>query len=199
MHGYLLSENTRTWWSRLAAEFRLRVLLFNLAVGVLAGLLAACGRLHLGLPGHKALFWLTPVLVARMLSRHTVGATAGVCAAACAALALGGSFAGPMICLPLVVAAGGALDALAALADRRRTSAWLTIPLLGLGGAAANLLCAVNRLILPVRRGHVFLGLTGPQATFLSYATFGLLAGLAAAAVATGIRELARRRRQAPS
>ena len=196
MPGYPLSGSTRARWSDLARAVQLRMLLANLAVGVIAGLLAAHAGLHAGLPGHKVLFWLTPVLIARMLSRHPVGAMAGASAAAAAALAVGGSFAGAFVYLPLVVAAGGILDALLAFANRRRLPMWLVVPLLGLGAAAANLLCAVNRLLVPVRREHLLLGLSGPSATLVSYAIFGLVAGLVGAAISTGVLALLAHRRE---
>jgi ABC-type thiamin/hydroxymethylpyrimidine transport system permease subunit len=172
------------------------MLLANVAFGVLAGLLAAHVRLHLALPGHKALFWMTPVLLARLLSRHPLGAMTGACAAACSSLAFGGSFAGGVVYLPLVVAAGGVLDALVAFAERRRLPALAAIPLVGLGGLVANLFCAANRLLVPVRKDHLLFGLSGWPATVLSYALFGLLGGLLGAALAAGMLALVRRRRR---
>ncbi len=195
MPGYLLSENTATRWSSVARAARLHMLAVNLAFGVLAGVLAAHAKLHLGLPGHKALFWLAPVLAVRLLSRHTIGAMFGACAAAGTALSLGGSFAGGVVYLPLVIGAGGALDALAAFSERRRLPAWATILLLGMGGALANLLCALNRLLVPIRREHLLFGIGGPQATLLSYALFGLLAGLAGAAIAVAAHAVLARTR----
>jgi len=54
-----------------------RTSLMVAAVGVLAGVATASVKLHLGLPGHKALFWMVPIVLARVLSRHPVGGSIG--------------------------------------------------------------------------------------------------------------------------
>jgi hypothetical protein len=112
-------------------------------VGVAAGLAAAHIRLHLGLPGHKALLLMTPVVFARLILRSPVGATGGMLAAALSSLAAGGGVIGATLHLPLVAVAGGMFDVAIGLAERKgsRTpkvkgpgpfSLWM-IPLVGLG------------------------------------------------------------------
>ena len=184
MRGFPWIENGDARRSSHAAAFGARMLLANVAVGVLAGLLVSHVRLQLGLPGHKALFWMVPVLAARLFAPHLLGATAGASAAACTALAMGENLAGGILYLPLVPLAGAVLDGTVALAERRRLRWWWTIPLLGMGGMAANLLCAMKRLLTPLRNSHLLFGLDGLAATILSYAFFGLLAGLAASTLA---------------
>jgi len=194
MPGSLLTGNEAGRWSRLAAAAQVRALVGCAAVGVIAGLLAAHVRLHAGLPGHKALFWMAPVLAARLLYGHPAGATAGACAAALTSLAFGGNLAGGALYVPLVALAGGLLDAAAAWAGRRTLPAWLLVAFFGAAGAAGNLLCAVKRMLVPQRAPHELLGLAGPLAQVLSYALFGLLAGLIGATVATSAARIRRPR-----
>jgi len=149
-----------------------------LAVGVLAGVLAAQVRLHLGMPGHKALFWMVPVLGARLICRSRLGTTLGAAGASGASMLLGGNLAGGPAMAFLVVLAGGLLDGAAAWGERLRLPAWRLVPLLGLAGLAANLLCMVKRLFSPSYEPHVVLGLTGLGAVIVSYALFGLIGGL---------------------
>jgi len=200
MRGSLLTEGTTNrpgkiagWRSRLAGLWSASMLA-SVAVGVLAGLVAAQVRLHLGLPGHKALFWMAPVLVARLLGRHPLGATVGASAAACTALGLGENLAGGLLYLPLVALAGTVLDVAAGLAERRHLSARWLVPLLGASGLAANVLCAAKRLLTPLKNTHFVFGVEGAWATVLSYALFGLLAGVGGAALAVLARGARQRR-----
>lgn len=184
MRGFPLIEKNAGRWSRWLSRQRLRQLLAALVVGILAGLLSAHVRLHLGLPGHKALLWMTPVVACRLVYGFGGCAAAGTLAAGATTLAAGGSFAGSTLYLPLVAAAGAVLDAAVAFARRRRL-AWLwTIPLTALAGLVANALCFVHRLGSPWREHLTLWGISGLWATGLSYAIFGLLAGLIGAAVA---------------
>jgi len=196
MPGSLSTGSEVGRWSRLARAAQLRSLAGCTAVGVLAGVAMAHARLHLGMPGHKALFWMIPILVARLLYRHRVGATAGACAAAGASLALGGNLAGGVLFVPLVALAGGLLDAAAAWGERRALPVAMRIGLMGAAGAAANVLCAAKRLLTPQLNAHALLGLRGLPAQLLSYALFGLLAGLTAAAVAAAATAARRARRR---
>jgi hypothetical protein len=86
------------------------------------------------------------------------------------------------------------LDGTIVLAERRRLAAWWLVPLLSAGGMAANLLCAIKRLLTPLRNTHLLLGLEGFWATILSYALFGLLAGAIAAGLHLAIRAVRRPR-----
>ncbi|MFB3890559.1 MAG: hypothetical protein ACE15C_00905 [Phycisphaerae bacterium] len=194
-----------------------------IAVGVTAGLVAA-SRLHLGMPGHKALFWMTPIVVARLLCGVRAGATAGSLAAAFTTFAAGGNFAGSFLQPLLIASAGVVLDAAAALVERSRLAgkptqvdgnpavgrsrvaaegpgpgdrprlAWYrALPIMAVGGLAANLLCMVHRLGSPAGAMRGAWGTSGLVALALSYAAFGLLAGMGGAAAACAIGRLARR------
>jgi hypothetical protein len=166
------------------------------AVGALAGLLTAfVDSLHLGLqlPGHKVLFWMPPLIIARLLLRHPIGATAGAGTTAIACLGCGANIAGGPAYMPLIILAGSVLDAAAALAERRRLPFWLIIPLLGAAGTGGAMLCAVKRLMVPMPRPHLlFSAIPDPAASVIIYAFFGLAAGLLGAAIATGILRLRR-------
>ena len=103
MPGFPSIENAadRSLSSGLRAH--VRALMPHLAVGILAGVAAAHVRLHLGIAGHKALFWMAPVLVARLRARHPLGATVGASTAMATSLALGGNLAGQSLLLALVL------------------------------------------------------------------------------------------------
>ena len=194
MPGYLWTESGAGRWSRLAEAAQLRTLAANAAVGVLAGILIAHVRLHLGLPGHKALLWMTPIVVARLLCRHPAGATAGASAAALTSIALGGHLAGGILFVPLVAVAGAVLDVCVGFARRVGLSPWALVPLLAAAGAGANVVCGIKRLLLPQWNYHVLLGLSGPWALLAAYALCGLAAGLTGAVIGSSIGKACARR-----
>lgn len=191
MRGYPLTERKAGLWSRLLSAEQLRMLLITGVLGVAVGLLMSQVRLHLGLPGHKALFWMIPIVTARLLTRCPVGVTAGTLATAFTSLAMGGHFAGGVVGLPAVGFAGILLDAVIVFAERRHLAAQWTIPLLAVGGALANLLCLFKRLAAPVGpNSHYLWNMSWPWADVASYAFFGFCAGL----VGSGLATIARRR-----
>lgn len=195
MPGRPLTANTRAR-SAAVGEY-LSAVLITVAVGAVAGLVAGQVRLHLGLPGHKVLFWLTPVLAARLVLGGLGGATGGAMAAALGTAAVGGNLAGWATHLPMIGLAGVVLDAAACLVERRRLAAAWAIPLMGIAGAAANIICFGKRLLAPwAEQGHAFLGLAGFDASLVSYGFFGLLAGLVGSATAYGIMKRRRRGEQ---
>jgi len=194
MRGSPSIENTRSHDAARSAAKSLGAFLAVCAVGVFAGLIAGHVRLHLGLPGHKALFVMAPVVAARLVFRSAAGATGGMLAAALASLATGGQIIGLSSHLPFAAAAGCVLDGTIGLAERRRLGVLWAITLTGLAGAAANLVMLAERLLTPLFQWHAFLGLSGQGARLLSYAVFGLLAGLLGAGLAAVIR----RRRHGP-
>ncbi len=159
-----------------------RGLVVSLSAGVIAGCLAASWRFHLGLPGHKALLWMTPVIASRLVGRCRIGAIAGALAVAFVSIGMGGSLAGGMLGLPLVGAAGAAIDACIIQLEKRKASAFATVMGVAFSAMLANLICCAKRLLLPA-------GLT-PQDVLsgmgfllrpVSYGFFGFLAGLIAA------------------
>ncbi|MHC4580977.1 MAG: hypothetical protein ACYS14_05930 [Planctomycetota bacterium] len=167
----------------------LRGLIVSLSVGVIAGCLAASVKLHLGLPGHKALVWMTPVIVARLLGRCRVGTTAGAFTAAFVSLGSGGNIAGGLLGLPLVGAAGALVDACILKLENRRASAPATIIVVALAAMMANLVCCVKRLLGPTGLApHDFFGSAGLLLRPLSYAFFGFVAGLVAAITSRVVR-----------
>ncbi|MGB2986848.1 MAG: hypothetical protein WBE26_13330 [Phycisphaerae bacterium] len=179
MLGFLSTENVADRSNRLLAGEQWRMLLATGAVGVLAGLFMAHVRLHLGLPGHKALFWMIPVIAARLAFRSPAGATIGALAASFTTLGIGGHLAGGLAHLPLVGLAGIMLDVTIGLAERRALAVGWMIPLLGCAGLLANLVCFLKRVFPPSSfKLHVFWGYSGPWGSLVSYAFFGLLAGL---------------------
>jgi len=201
MRGYQSTENVAVRSSSaagVAGAAGVRELLGCIGVGVLAGLgvtFVSRMGLHVGLTGHKVLFWMPMLIVARLVSRHPVGATAGSAATAATCLAFGTNLAGTALFMPLIVLAGSVLDAAAGLAERRHLPVWLIIPLFGAAGMIGATLCAVKRLLAPSVKWHVLLGIPDPAASMISWAFFGLLAGLVGAALATGVIRLVRRKK----
>jgi hypothetical protein len=153
------------------------------ATGVISGLLVAHVRLHLGLPGHKALLWMTPIIFARLLTRSKPGATAGASAAAVTSLGLGANLAGGPWALPLIAFAGAAIDAVVAFLEKHPLPPLLAAPIIGATAMLANLLCFVKRLANPI---GAFPHHAAASWWFrpLCYAAFGLAAGLIAATAA---------------
>jgi hypothetical protein len=153
-------------------------------VGAAAGAAAAMIRLHLGLPGHKAMFWMPPLLAARLALGRGGEAIAGALAAGEAALLAGGNLGGGMPLLPLLIAVGVVLEAACALLQRWRPAPPAAIALAGLACAGANLLCSVRRI------GDTLFAQASLAAftrTAASYAFFGVLAGVAGGTVAMAI------------
>ena len=192
MRGSPSIENGRTQAASLPTAEAVAALLATCAVGLLAGLAAGSVRLGLGLPGHKALVWMAPLVAARLILRSPVGGSAGVLAVSLGTMAAGGHLAGAAMHLPVAVLAGGVLDVAVHVIERRRLAAVWAIPLMGLAGLAANLVMLGKRLLVPSFQVHHFLWTSGLAARCLSYAVFGLVAGLVGAGVGWAI---ARRRR----
>jgi hypothetical protein len=168
----------------LATADAIGPLLGACAVGVLAGLASAHVRLHLGLPGHKALILMAPVIFARLVFGSPVGATGGMVAASLASLTAGGNALSVSTHLPLAAAAGAVIDLALGIASRRRMGAAATVLVAGAAGVAANVLFFAERLLSPLFQSHTVFGLSGLDGRFASYAVFGLLAGAIGAAAA---------------
>jgi len=187
MRGSPLIENGRTRAASLPTAEAVAALLATCAVAFLAGLVAGAVRLGLGLPGHKALVWMAPLVAARLMLRSPVGGSAGALTASLGTMAVGGHLAGAAMHLPVAVLAGGVLDVAVHVVERRRLGAAWAIPLMGLAGLAANLVMLGKRLLVPTFHIHHFLWTSGLAARSLSYAVFGLAAGLVGAGIGWAI------------
>ena len=158
------------------------MLLVSISVGVISGLFIALVRLNLGLPGHKAFFWMTPVLITRLHSRCKIGATSGGLFAALTTYSMGANLAGGAIGMPIIVIAAVILDWTVNFIEKNNFSGPKMILLLGIAGAAANLVCLSKRMILPAGLSpHFILGFSGTWFKLCSYLFFGLLSGVVAA------------------
>ena len=189
MRGYLSIENRVALTEMVFGPEGVRGLAISLSAGLIAGCLAACLKLHLGLPGHKALLWMTPVIAARLLGRCRAGTTAGALTAAFVSIGMGGNLAGSLSGLPLVGAAGALIDATVAQLERRKASALTTIATVALGAMLANLVCCGKRLLLPTGLApHDIFGGLDVLMRPLSYGLFGFLAGLIASTAAHLLR-----------
>ena len=183
MRGYLSIEESTPLAEAVLGPDGIRGLAISMSVGVIAGCLAAALKLHLGLPGHKALVWMTPVIAARLLGRCRIGTTAGAFTAAFVSLGSGGNLAGGLLGLPLVGAGGALVDVCIFRLEECRASALTSIIVIALAAMLANLLCCVKRLLVPagIAPHHMF-GSSVMALRPMSYALFGFLAGLIAAA-----------------
>lgn len=181
MRGSPSIENGQTRGEGVPTAEAVAALLATCGVGLLAGLAAGGVRLGLGLPGHKALVWMAPLVAARLVFRSPLGGSAGALAASLGTMAAGGHLAGAAMHLPVAVLAGGVLDVAVHFIERRRLAAMWAVPLMGLAGLAANLVMLGKRLLVPSFQVHHFLWTSGLAARCLSYAVFGLAAGLVGA------------------
>jgi hypothetical protein len=159
-------------------------LLLAIVIGGLAGLAFGVTKNPLSLPGHKAVLWIVPVLTVRWVYGCWGSGIVGAMAAAVVAMTFGEAIAGPRMFLPLVLLAGAALEATVAIARGWRLRWWAALPLAALGGLVANVLCFVHRLVGPWHARHSVLNIPGPGGFLLSFAMFGLMSGLIAAALA---------------
>jgi len=161
------------------------MLLLSISTGVFAGLFISLFRLNLGMPGHKAFFWMTPVLITRLSGGCRIGAAAGGLFAALTTYSLGANLAGGAIGMPVIVIAGMILDWAVSYIEKNKFSGLIMITILGFAGTAANLLCLSKRMILPVGLNpHFIFGVSGFGFRLCSYAFFGFLSGVVALAVA---------------
>lgn len=176
--GSLLIRNETKPWSKASVDGYLIVV----SIGLLAGVAVAMGRMPLQLPGHKALFWIPPILATRWLTRRPLGATVGSLATVLTTLSLGGRLAGDWTAAPLVFLAGGMMDAIVPLAEHRRGVLRL-VSLFATAGVSANLICFIKRLFEPSGTFWSTSNLRDIAWVAESHALFGLLAGLLAAFV----------------
>jgi hypothetical protein len=158
------------------------MLLVSISVGIMAGVFISLVRLRLGMPGHKAFFWMTPVLIARLGGKCKIGATAGGLFAALTTYSLGANLAGGIMGMPMIIFAAIILDWTVNFIENNKVSGAATILALGLAGLAANLICLSKRMFLPTGLSpHFIFGVSGFWFRFCSYAFFGFISGIVAA------------------
>ena len=109
MPGSLLTAK-KTFVHSLVQSSQIKMLLVSISIGVLCGLFIALVRLNLGMPGHKAFFWMTPLLIARLRGGCKIGTSAGSLFAAITTYSLGANLAGGLLGMPIIVLAGMVLD-----------------------------------------------------------------------------------------
>jgi hypothetical protein len=197
MHGYLSTEKKIVHWNSLLNAQQLRMLAISVSVGIITGLIITQPylKLHLGLSGHKALFWMTPVLVARLLGKCKAGTTAGALAAAFTTFAFGGHLGGGIIGLPLVGFTGIICDTTIGFIEKTKLSPWLTIPILGFATMIGNLIMLTKRLLNPTGSvPHMAFEISPFWFDLLSYAFFGLLSGIIAAIIALAFTRYTRQK-----
>ncbi len=183
MRGFLWIGKSGTWRHNPAVRQQVRMLIASISVGVIAGVFVAYVKLGLGLSGHKALFWMTPVLLARLLGKCKAGTTAGALVAAFTCYTLGGRMGGGLLGLPLIGGVGILFDVVIGYAESHKLSRVSVIPLLGCTAMLGNLIMFFKRLLNPAGSSHAFLGIYyGFWFDLFTYALFGLLAGTIAAA-----------------
>jgi len=182
MRGFLSIGKNATWRHNPAVRQQVRMLFASISVGMIAGVFVAYVKLGLGLSGHKALFWMTPVLLARLCGKCKAGTTAGALAAAFTCYTLGGRMGGGLLGLPLIGVVGILFDAVIGFAETRKLSRVSFIPLMGCTAMVGNLIMFSKRLLNPAGTSHAFLGIYyGVWFDLFTYALCGLLAGLIAA------------------
>ena len=157
------------------------MLLVSISVGVISGLFIALVRLNLGMPGHKAFLWMTPVLITRLRSGCKIGTTAGGLFAALTTYSMGANLAGGIIGMPIIALAGIILDGAVNFLEKNKISGLTMILTLASAGVVANLICLAKRMILPTGfKPHFIFGISEFWFKPISYAFFGLLAGIVA-------------------
>lgn len=178
MPGSLSIGKDRVRWSKAISDGYVSVV----AVGVLAGITVAFARTPIHLPGHKAIWWMAPILATRLVTRTGAGASLGAFVTAITALSLGGRIAGGIAMMPLVILAGVVLDAGVQIVQRHPFAHWQQVLFLAMAGAAGNLICFVKRLFDPMGAFFSAGNFKDMLTAAGSHAIFGFLASLLGAA-----------------
>jgi len=181
-HGSLSIERKLVPWSKAGSDGSDGYWAVA-AVGVLAGIAVTYARTPIHLPGHKALWWMVPVLATRLATRTSGGAMAGALATALTTLCLGGRLAGGVALMPLLIAGGFVLDVAARISQQRHLSPLHRALLFALAGAIANSICFGKRVADPVGAFSSTMNVKDLLTAAGSHALFGLIAGLLGAGV----------------
>jgi hypothetical protein len=153
-----------------------------ISVGIFSGLFIACVKLNLGLSGHKAFLWMTPLLIARFRTGAKIGVSAGAMFAALTVYSLGANLAGGLIGFPLIAVAAAILDSVANYIEKKKLPLFSMILLLAFAGIVANLVCLTKRMFLPTGISpHNLFGVDGMMFRAFSYMFFGAISGVVAA------------------
>jgi hypothetical protein len=184
MRGILLTEKKADLWSSVTDRSQIRMLMACLSVGIIAGLGVTHVHLNLGIPGHKAWFWIPPIMAARFITRCRIGATAGALRMLCTTWGLGGHLAGGLIGMPFIGMAAMVWDVMIGHLEKPPLRWFVVMPsLVGLA-VMGNALAFGKRLLVPsgMHAIHIW-GFTGPWFSFVSYLICGLMAGVATALI----------------
>jgi hypothetical protein len=157
--------------------------LILLAVGLAGGVAVSCARQPFHLPGHKVIWWLPPLIAARLRWGRRYGITIGAAGTLLATALLGGRMPGGDLLMPVALAASLLVDLCIDWLRAQRTPFAASVMLISLAGALGNLLCLMSR----------FPGGGGLDVAQMaaSFAIFGMAAG-AIGALAGGANSFSR-------
>ena len=173
------------------------------SLGLVSAFLHTYAKLRLGIPGHSAVLWITPLLIGRCLAPMRAAGTAASTTTALGLYCLRGfSLRWPvLLSFGTYWAVGPALDFYVLLLDKLvgnpdRTRSVLAGPLgvvfLAVGGVVANYAHLASKVLLAVIRSHTpRFGLAPGLYEMATYLVFGLAAGILAFVLA---RPLLKRR-----
>lgn len=184
MRGTLLTEKRADLWSSLSDRTQIRMLLACVSVGAIAALAVTHVHLNLGIPGHKAWFWIPPIMAARLITRHKIGASAATVSMLCTTWGLGGHLAGGLAGMPFIALAAMIWDAAIQRLEKHPIRWYVMLPsIVGLA-VLGNGLAFGKRLLVPagIHALHIWGG-TGPWFSFISYLFCGLIAGVITAVI----------------
>ena len=169
-----------------------RQLVWLSLLGLSAAALHTWARLRLGIPGHSAVLWLTPLLLGRCIAPMRAAGTVSSTSAAVGLYAFGGFSSRWPVLLSFATfwLVGPVLDFCAALVDRFRRgdersgsafAGWAGFILLPLAGVAGNYAHLAGKVLYRVIRPHTpRFGLAPGLYEVTTYLVFGVVAGLAA-------------------
>jgi hypothetical protein len=181
MHGSQRIEKKNVLWSRVLKSDPVKQYLASFAVGVFAGIIVSAFRLNLGMPGHKALFWMVPVLTMRMIGKTKGGVSVGAAAVLLTTYGTAGHLGGGPFGMPLILLGAVILDSVIGFLERKRFSFAFYTATVSLAAMICNLLCMVKKLFVSDGFGvHLLLNNSSFWFRFASYAFWGLISGVIA-------------------
>ncbi len=160
------------------------------AVAILSGIAVTFARMPLHLPGHKVLWWMAPLLAARLLTRTPAGSTVGSIVVLATTLSLGGRIAGGPFFAPLIIPAAALLDLAIRLSERGNYALWQRVIVFALAGMLGNGLCSIKQILEVAATASTTGRLNDLSIAVGSYAVFGLVAATVGAVVGFGLLRL---------